>query len=409
MEEKDKLIIDDDDLEILDFDDDIIDESPEIEEIIIEDIPQKSTNEIPTIEEEIVSTEPIKAEEPQLTKEDINSQLNDIEEISNTDLLNKTLNIDNNVQIETNIIEEPKKEIFVDEKILTEQSKTKKREKKSNNRLKTTLIGVLIFIILTGVIIALPFISSFVNSDKNNKQENNTNNNSATTQEFKSNIDVKKALEDIKEYKNYQYQNMNIISTKDNTEQLVTIKNNYIYSFNETKFEIAINKTVADFTYELKDYYEKLDDVYNLYINDVTTNTYTKRNTTVDEFNKLSNVFPSMIDYLINNYNLHEEKLLKIGNEEHIDITLKVSKDIVNNMSVETDRVQNKIDCTKLEQDYIYVDLLFDEDNKLYKIEIEIEDANAAEEQIENTIETAILRYIFTDFNKTVDITLPSL
>ena len=38
MEEKPKIIIDDDDIEILDFDDDIVEESPELEEIIIEDV-----------------------------------------------------------------------------------------------------------------------------------------------------------------------------------------------------------------------------------------------------------------------------------------------------------------------------------------------------------------------------------
>ena len=73
----------------------------------------------------------------------------------------------------------------------------------------------------------------------------------------------------------------------------------------------------------------------------ITTKTYTKKNTTGEEFDKLTNMFPNMINYLINNYNVSKEKLLKVGNEEHIDITLKVPKEIVDNMSVETDRIQN--------------------------------------------------------------------
>ena len=189
----------------------------------------------------------------------------------------------------------------------------------------------------------------------------------------------------------------------------MSIKNNYVYSFNETKFEVYINKIVADFSYEVKDYYEKLDDVYNLYINDITTKTYTKKKTTVEEYDKLVNILPNMINYLMENYIVSEEKILKVVKEDQLDITLKVPKDIVNIMSAETDRIQNKIDSTKLEQDFVYVDLLFDENEKLYRIEIEIEDKNACQEPLENEVESAILKYIFTDFNKTVDITLPSL
>lgn len=431
MEEKPKLIIDDDDIEILDFNDDIIEESPEIEEIIIKDVVSKpesiEINEesinVEPIQEEVVSTviNPVEDKINTQIEQNINVQ-NNIEQVSNTNLLNQALSINDEAEqsididekVDTNqnsvVNEEKQEQVFIDNKVTEEKSKPKKNKDKTNSKWKSILLGVLIFVSLFVAIIALPFISNHVNKKASSQNINQTGGNAnSTTEEFKSNIDVKKALQSIKDYKNYQYQNINTISTKDNTEQLMSIKNNYIYSFNETRFEVYINKTVADFSYEIKDYYEKLDDIYNLYINDVTTKTYTKKNTIVEDFDKLTNMFPNMINYLINNYNVSEEKLLKVGNEKHIDITLKVPKDIVNNMSVETDRIQNKIDSTKLEQDFVYVDLLFDKNEKLYRIEIEIEDKNASQELLENSVESAILKYIFTDFNKTVDITLPTL
>ncbi len=441
MEEKPKLIIDDDDIEILDFDDDIIDESPkviiediepEVIEIIDDDVEPVKIEELqqPKIEPVLEIQQTVEEEFP-VSHDADDTEGNIVEQIPNTELLNETLNINTNNEtsveqtpiINTNIVEKVKPDVPATETKTIEED-TKEENVLKNNEIpeeknitvkkkikwKSVILGILIFGALLGTIIALPFISDHVNrkasSQNLNQTEGNTN---STTEEVNSNIDVKKALQGIKDYKNYQYQNINTISTKDNTEQLMSIKNNYIYSFNETRFEIYINKTVADFSYEIKDYYEKLDDVYNLYINDVTTKTYTKKNTTVEDFDKLTNMFPNMINYLINNYNVVEEKLLKVGNEEHIDITLQVPKEIVNNMSVETDRIQNKIDFTKLEQDFVYVDLLFDKNEKLYKIEIEIEDVNASQEQFENSVESAILKYIFTDFNKTVDITLPSL
>lgn len=462
MEENPKKI--EDEVEILDFDDDIIIDEPSKEDnIVIEEIipeVEKERKEIiepieieeikidsddntiqnpvfeevkPNIEEKEV---PITTENnnTNLLNEDLNIKSTNIsnemknetldipntttENISNTNLLNEALNItntsndksnDKEVKIETS--DPVKKEnVFIDNNI----KEPKPIKEKTKGRGKTIFVGILIFAILLGVIIALPFINDYVNKKENiqiiNNNDNNDNNNSTnTTQDFKSNIDVKKALESIKNYKNYQYQNINIISIKDNTEQLMTIKNNYVYNFNETMFEVLINKTVVDFSYEVKDYYEKLDDVYNLYVNDITTKAYTKKNTTKEEFDSIINIFPNMINYLIENYNVNEEKQIKVGNEQHTDITLKVSKEIINNMSIETNRIQNKIDSNKLEEGFIFVDLLFDKNNNLYKIEIEIEDKNAYQEQIENSVESAILKYIFTDFNKIADITLPTL
>jgi len=429
MKEKPKIIIDDDDIEILDFDDDIAEESPEIEEIIIEDVEPIQEQVIFPVEEkkdnnQEITESPIiqeKPEEPIQDELEISvieeqtpkkTEIENKEHVSNTDLLNHTLRLNKSDLIDNNTDNDEHDK--VNKNILSDRDSVKevnKTIKKGKIKWKSVILGIFIFAMLFGAIIALPFISNYVHKKELNKQNNSEpiNNISSTNEEFRSNIDVKKALNGIKDYRNYQYQNINAISTKDNTEQLISIKNNYVYSFNETKFEVYINKIVADFSYEIKDYYEKLNDDYNLYINDITTKTYTKKNTAAEEFDRLISVFPNMINYLINNYNVSEEKLLKVGNEEHIDITLKVSKDIVNNMSVETDRIQNKIDSTNLEQEFVYVDLLFDEEQKLYRIEIEIEDKNAIQEQLENTVESAILKYIFTDFNKTVDITIPEL
>ena len=469
MEEKPNNL--NDDLEILDFDDDIIiDDPPKNNDVIIEDVVEEpeiiEINDVEPQENKI--PEPIEIEDFNEQKEEIKPiEINPVIEnvadfkkenlvekpeikttfpkeepnIKNSVLLNQALNVDkkpsfpneeNTAKVNTNtkqedetkslnkaIIEEPKSkapepntQVFVNEKVVENKKETSKNDKIKQNkgRGKAIFIGILIFAILLGTIIALPFLNDYINNNQinGNSIQNQTNNISNTsTEEFKSNIDVSEALEEVKDYKNYQYQNINTISTKDNTDQILSLKNSYTYLFNETKFNIKINKVVADFTYDVEDYYEKLDETYNLYINDITTKTYTKNITTKEEFDMISNIFPNMINYLINNYKIEEEKQVKVDNEDHIVITLKVSKDIINNLSIETDRIQNKIDTTKLSEDFIYVDLLFDEDDKLYKIEIEIEDKFAYQEQIENEVESAILKYTFTDFNKIEDITLP--
>lgn len=469
MEEKPNNL--NDDLEILDFDDDIIiDDPPKNNEVIIEDVVEEpEIIEINDVEPQTdVLPEPIEIKEfnkPEEVKPiEIESVIENITEpkkenivekteikefvpnvepnIKNSTLLNQALNVDKNTNVTSEektskvdtkqedvvkplnkaIIEEPQEkasnpnnQVFVNEKITEQKKETVKNEKpkKNKGRGKAIFIGILIFAILLGTIIALPFLNDYINNNQINRnsiQNQNTNNNTTPiNEEFKSNIDVTEALEEIKDYKNYQYQNINTISTKDNTDQILSLKNSYTYLFNETKFDIKINKVVADFTYDIEDYYEKLDEIYNLYINDITTKTYTKNITTKEEFDMISNMFPNMINYLINNYKIEEEKQVKVDNEDHVVITLQVSKDIINNMSIETDRIQNKLDTTRLSEDFVYVDLLFDEDDKLYKIEIEIEDKFAYQEQIENEVESAILKYIFTDFNEIADITLPTV
>ena len=60
MEEEKDIIFDDDGIEILDFDDDIVEKSPELEEIIIEDIdPIQEIIELPIIKEDIKESEPV--------------------------------------------------------------------------------------------------------------------------------------------------------------------------------------------------------------------------------------------------------------------------------------------------------------------------------------------------------------
>jgi len=120
-------------------------------------------------------------------------------------------------------------------------------------------------------------------------------------------------------------------------------------------------------------------------------------------------MFPKMIDYLIANHKVVKEKQIIVGKEKHIDITLKVSKDILNNLSVGTERIQNKLDVSKLSVEFIEVDLLFDTKGKLYRIEFEVEDKFAYHEVIDSEVESALLKYVFTDFNKIPDIELPTL
>lgn len=398
MEEKRKKI-DDEELEILDFDDDI-DELPKVEletkKELNDDI---SIDDIVDIDEKTLYQINNQIEVDDIEKQDITPTIN---ELPNT------------------IIEEPINEKVLQEVSYVEQIPTtnesviendeKKHKKEKNKRGKAIFAGIFIFVILMGAIISLPFLNEYViNKENSNSNNINQNNTSVGKQEFKSNIDVKKALNHIKDYNNYQYQNLSNVYTKDNKNQPLSIKTNYTYLFNETKFEIETNKVVADFSYDTKDYYEKLDDKYNIYLNDITTKTYSMKDTTKDEFVSLSSMYPKMMEYLISNYKIVNEKEVKVGTETHIDITLKVSKEILKNLLVETERIQNKLDVSKLSMEFIEVDLLFDTNNKLYRIEFEIEDKFAYQENLENEVESAILKYVFTDFNKVQDIELPTL
>lgn len=411
--------IDDEELEILDFDDDI-EELPKVEvennqnlnndDVSIDDIIdiddetlKKINSQEPAFENSVISKE---------VSEPIQESVEELPTVEITSIITPQ---------PKSIIEEPIKEeiqpeikeqpLFVNEQVL-DNNKIKEEKKEKHKRGKAIFVGIFIFAILMGAIIALPFLNDYVNSRSNTLGSNTNKQNNETTkenEEFESNIDVTSVLTNVKDYKNYQYQNMNDVYTKDNKNQPLSIKNNYTYLFNETKFEIEINKIVADFSYDTKDYYEKLDEKYNLYVNDITTKTYTVQNTTVEEFDNIYNMFPKMIDYLIANHKVVKEKQIIVGKEKHIDITLKVSKDILNNLSVGTERIQNKLDVSKLSVEFIEVDLLFDTKGKLYRIEFEVEDKFAYHEVIDSEVESALLKYVFTDFNKIPDIELPTL
>ena len=394
--------IDDEELEILDFDDDI-EELPKVEvennqnlnndDVSIDDIIdiddetlKKINSQEPAFENSVISKE---------VSEPIQESVEELPTVEITSIITPQ---------PKSIIEEPIKEEI--------QPEIKEEKKEKHKRGKAIFVGIFIFAILMGAIIALPFLNDYVNSRSNTLGSNTNKQNNETTkenEEFESNIDVTSVLTSIKDYKNYQYQNMNDVYTKDNKNQPLSIKNNYTYLFNETKFGIQINKVVADFSYDTKDYYEKLDEKYNLYVNDITTKTYTVQNTTVEEFDNIYNMFPKMIDYLIANHKVVKEKQIIVGKEKHIDITLKVSKDILNNLSVGTERIQNKLDVSKLSVEFIEVDLLFDTKGKLYRIEFEVEDKFAYHEVIDSEVESALLKYVFTDFNKIPDIELPTL
>jgi len=304
---------------------------------------------------------------------------------------------------------ETNKKILQDKKEITNKQILKKEKK----GIKPILISILVFLLLFAVVFALPFITDYFESQKNLKPNipNNTNpnENDKVTQNYKSGIDVTKSLEKIKNMKSYTYENHISVYVKDNKNQTLTIKNNYTYSFNETKYKVETNKIVADFSYDTIDYYEKLDDNYNFYINDITTKEYSVENISIDKFNILYNVYGNTITYLINNYEIINEKQITVDDETHINITLKTSLEILNNQSVETTRVQNKVDITKLSIDSVNVDLFFNKNKDLYKIEFVIEDKNAYQESIDGQIESSVVRHTFKNFNKIKDIVIPEI
>lgn len=282
-----------------------------------------------------------------------------------------------------------------------------------------TLVMIFVFLLLIGSIFALPYINDYFESKKN--QNNNTTNNTVSPtqtddennniddESFKSNIDIDAILNDIKDIKSYKYENLINVYVKDEKNETFTIKNNLIYSFNETKYKIETSKTIADFSYNTVDYYEKIDDKYYIYQNDITTNSYIKDELTQDKFNTIYNLFNNTINYLSDNYEITNEKKNNNSTDENINITLKTNIDLLKNLSYETSRISNNIDISKLSTKDVMVDLYFNNDKELTKIEFSIEDKNIYQDTIDGKVESAVSKYTFSNFNNIKDITLPNL
>ena len=316
-----ELKFDDDEIEVLDFSNDIppkIDnKTPEEIEILDFDDEVK-----PLKENDIINkvtpqdkVEPVKIEvlTEEVTKQanenlKLNEQLiNSIDEIDNKiEKHNKETNVSNRTLLTEDNDTTKNSELLnlnIDKTDTKENIEPKKKTKRKL-KVRSIIAGILILGILISVIIALPKINEYVNEQA--RKEHESANNTPANDNFKSNIDIKEVLTKISEYKSYKYETTNDILTKDKNNNPLTIKTSYTYLFNETKFSVDINKIVSDFTYKSKDFYEKLDDVYNLYVNDITTDTYTKRITTDEEFNKLQNIYPNVINYLSNNYKINK-------------------------------------------------------------------------------------------------------
>ena len=281
-----------------------------------------------------------------------------------------------------------------------------------------TIIMIFVFILLIGAIFALPYINEYFETGKlpgsSNKNSNtNTDTPIDNTQEkeeektFSSGIDVKEVLSDIKNIKSYKYENLTSVYVTDEKNEKFTMENNLTYSFNDTKYKIDMNINIADFKYNVTDFYEKLDDKYYIYQNDITTNKYNKDELNQDKFNTIYNLFNNTINYLETNYEIESEK--QLDNNETIDITLKTNKDILKNLSYETSRIENNIDTSKLSINEVIVDLYFDSSKELTRIEFTIEDKNIYQNEIDGTIESAVSKYTFSDFNEIKDIELPNI
>lgn len=116
-----------------------------------------------------------------------------------------------------------------------------------------------------------------------------------------------------------------------------------------------------------------------------------------------------MIDYLIKDNRIVAEKQIIVDDNNHINITIKTDANMLENLSFETDKIQNKIDISKLDIDGIEIELYLDENKDLYKIEFSIEDKNIYQKDIDGDIESIISKYTFDNFNKVKDISLPSI
>ena len=279
-----------------------------------------------------------------------------------------------------------------------------------------TIIMIFVFILLIGAIFALPYINEYFetgqlpgSSNKNSNTDTPIDNTQEKDEEktFSSGIDVKEVLSDIKNIKSYKYENLTSVYVTDEKNEKFTMENNLTYSFNDTKYKVDMNINIADFKYDVTDFYEKLDDKYYIYQNDITTNKYNKDELNQDKFNTIYNLFNNTINYLETNYEIESEK--QLDNNETIDITLKTNKDILKNLSYETSRVENNIDTSKLSINEVIVDLYFDSSKELTRIEFTIEDKNIYQNEIDGTIESAVSKYTFSDFNEIKDIELPNI
>lgn len=407
-DKKDNINNTNEDVEILDFNDsnaslDNNQDNVVQNEIVDEINPDKNNNvEVhPTdnnTKETVIKKETVKKivteQKVEDNKNNNNNSSNNDKEVKEKNSIDKTTN--NNT---------PNNNVVVKEVVVKKKS------------IASIIVMIIVFLLLILAIFALPYVTEFLDKDKaiNNQTSNNTeqtnqeNNTIENNGEFKSGIDVEKALTDVKDIKSYSFENVTDVYVKDKNSETLSIKNDNIYSFNETKYKIEMNKLVADFSYDTVDYYEKLDNTYNSYLQDITTKEYTKLEINVDGFNTIYNLFPNTIDYLIEDNEVENEKQINVNGENHINITLNTSIDILKNLSFETNRIQNKIDISKLSIDGVNVDLYFDQDKNLYKIEFSIEDKNIYQEDIDGDIESAVSKYTFEDFNEIKDISIPSI
>lgn len=342
---------------------------------------------------------------------------------------NKTNNTDKQIEKtqkkvdSKNVVEEANNKTDIekaDDKKLEETPKkeevTKNEETLKKKSITSIIVLIIVFLLLIGAIFALPYINDYfdekklkVNNTDNSLNTNNTNETQDKENDIKTSIDIKSALSKIKDIKSYTYENEIDVYVKDKKEETLAIKNNNKYSFNETKYKVEINKVVADFSYDAIDYYEKINDNYYMYLNDMTTNEYTKSETTLEKFNVIYNIFSNTIEYLINDNEVIKERQIKVDNENHANITLKTNIDILKQLSFETSRIQNKIDISKLIIDNVNIDLYFDKNKDLYKIEFNVEDKNIYQDDIDGEIESAVSKYTFSNFNKIKDIEIPEI
>lgn len=403
--------VNNEDVEVLDFDDDPKSDEKIIEEIeIIEDeLPEQKTLEGEKNLDKPKDNPQEKVVKKEVVKEKIIPKDNNetIKQVQTLEKENKTLE-ENNKKLAKKV-EEIEKEKKVDNP----------PKEKPKRKTKSIIVVTLVFLLLLSFVIVLPFISDYFEAKKNPVNNNPTNNNNKVNEEtnkdkedntnFKSNIDVENVLTKIKDTKNYKYQNSIDVYINDKKNQPLSIKNNYLYSFNETKYKVEMNKVVADFSYNTTDYYEKLNEEYYSYINDITTKEYSKETIDEDRFNSIYNMFNNTINHLINNNTVSSEKEITVENKTHINITLTTSVDILKNLSVNTPRIQNRMDTSKLSVKEIKAQLYFNENKELYKVELTVEDPNAYQETIDGKIESSVIKHEFSDFNKIKDIELPNI
>ncbi len=281
-------------------------------------------------------------------------------------------------------------------------SKNKNIKKKRNN--KNIIISILSIIIGITVVISGIFATKIMLNNKKQQELNRIKEDKNKEREkIKNDININDELRNIIDINNYVFTNSINVYTKNNENSIYKINNTI--SYNDNIYKIDKIQTIQNIDYKNTDYYAKVGEEYFEYINDLTSNTYTRNLIDENNFNSRK-IMNNFISYLLDNYKNISEKIINLDNKDIICITLSINKDILNNLPIKY--IDPNFDINKLNINQVIVDLYFNkEDKKISEINFKIEDKFAYQADIGADVEYSTVSYKLSSFNTVEEISLP--